>query len=192
MNRIFVLMGKSASGKDSIFKELTSGEGGKLRTVIPYTTRPLREGERDGIEYRFSNEEAFLELKDKGRVIEDRSYETVQGIWRYFTVDDGSFEDGSDIILIGTLESFVSIRDYFKGTKAVVPIYIECDDGDRLIRAVNREKNSPAPDYRELCRRFLADDIDFSDEKLRAAGVDHRIKNDDLKQCVRDIKELIG
>ena len=192
MNRIFVLMGKSASGKDSIFKELTSGEGGKLRTVIPYTTRPLREGERDGIEYRFSNEETFLELKDKGRVIEDRSYETVQGIWRHFTVDDGSFEDGSDIILIGTLESFVSIRDYFKGTKAVVPIYIECDDGDRLIRAVNREKNSPAPDYRELCRRFLADDIDFSDEKLRAAGVDHRIKNDDLKQCVRDIKELIG
>ncbi|MBQ9549510.1 MAG: guanylate kinase [Lachnospiraceae bacterium] len=192
MNRIFVLMGKSASGKDSIFRELTEGGSGKLKTVIPYTTRPLREGEKDGVEYRFSDEDTFRELKKKGRVIEDRSYNTVQGLWRYFTVDDGSFGDGSDIVLIGTLDSFISIRDYFKDSRTVVPIYIECDDGDRLIRAVKREKKRLSPDYRELCRRFLADDLDFSEERLEAAGVGVRIKNDDLKQCVRDIKELIG
>ncbi len=192
MNRIFVLMGKSASGKDSIFRKLTRGSSGNLKTVIPYTTRPLREGERDGVEYRFSDENTFRQLKDKGRVIEDRSYNTVQGLWRYFTVDDGSFEGENDIVLIGTLESFVSIRDYFAGIRSVIPIYIECDDGDRLIRAVKREKKRLIPDYRELCRRFLADDLDFSEERLEAAGVRLRIKNNDLKQCVRDIKELIG
>ncbi len=191
MNRIFVLMGKSASGKDSIFRELIKEEG-KLNTILPYTTRPIREGEKDGVEYRFSDEKTFNELKAAGKIIEDRSYDTVKGLWRYFTVDDGSFDKDGDFIMIGTLDTFLSIRDYFGDRKKVIPIYIECDDGDRLIRAINREKKRKVPEYRELCRRFLADDEDFSEEKLEAAGVRIRIKNDDFDRCVREVRSETG
>lgn len=191
MNRIFVLMGKSASGKDSVFRELTENKEKVIRTVIPYTTRPLREGEKDGVEYRFSSEEEFEKLKNSGKIIEDRSYNTVKGLWRYFTVDDGSFDSGEDIILIGTVDTFLSIKEYFAGRKEVIPLYIECDDGERLIRAVMREKKRENPDYRELCRRFLADDEDFSEERLRDAGIRIRIENKDLSNCAEEVRKHI-
>ncbi len=192
MNRIFVLIGKSASGKDCIFQEIIKKHRGSLRTIIPYSTRPMRDGEKDGQEYHFTDEKGFNRLREAGKIIEDRHYDTVMGLWRYFTVDDGSFDDGTDVLLIGTIEAYVSIRDYFSGRREVVPIYIECDDGDRLIRAVNREKTRAVPQYRELCRRFLTDDEDFSEEKIEKAGISCRIFNRDLDRCVREVDEVIG
>ncbi len=183
MNRIIVLMGKSASGKDSVFGKILEKYGDNLKTIIPYTTRPMREGEEDGREYHFVGEEDYEKNKKAGRIIEDRGYNTVHGLWRYFTVSDGAFDGESDVFLIGTLDTFLSLKKYFKEKKEILPIYIECDDGDRLIRAVNREKIRENPDYRELCRRFLSDDEDFSEEKLKSAGVEIRIYNKDLSEC---------
>ncbi len=191
MSRIIVLMGKSASGKDSVYKKLAASYGDRIRTLVPYTTRPMREGEENGRDYFFIKEEEYEGLKKDKRVIEERCYDTVEGPWRYLTVNDGSFDGDEDILLIGTLEAYLSIREFFGEDKEVIPVYIECDDGDRLIRAVNREKKREKPRYRELCRRFIADDEDFSEDKLEKAGVTIRIRNDDLDRCVRDVAEII-
>lgn len=191
MNRIFILLGKSSSGKDSIFQEIIKSHGNSLRTVVPYTTRPMREGEVDGKEYHFTDEKGFFAFKEAGKIIEDRQYDTVQGIWRYFTVDDGSFDSDGDLLLIGTVDSCISIREYFKDRKEVLPLYIECDDGDRLIRAVNREKKRSVPQYRELCRRFLADEEDFSEERIAAAKIAAGFFNRDLKECVSEVEGYI-
>ena len=56
MGRIYYLLGKSATGKDTLYKEILKRRP-KLRTVTMYTTRPIREGETDGVEYYFSGEE---------------------------------------------------------------------------------------------------------------------------------------
>ena len=191
MNRIFVLMGKSSSGKDSIFRELMKMYGGKLKTVVPYTTRPMRDGEENGDEYVFTDDKEFESLRSAGKIIEERSYHTIQGLWRYFTVNDGSFDDDTDVMLIGTIDTYLSISRYFKDKKTVIPVYIECDDGERLIRAVNREKKRQEPQYRELCRRFLSDDEDFSEENLKKAGIDKSFLNDDLMRCVKEIAESL-
>ena len=66
--------------------------------------------------------------------------------------------------MIGTLEAYLQIRDYF-GKEKVVPIYIEVEDGERLSRALGREKLQKEPKYEEMCRRFLADAADFSEER---------------------------
>lgn len=50
MGHIFYVMGKSASGKDTIYKILRERLP-QIRTVVPYTTRPIRAGERYGVEY---------------------------------------------------------------------------------------------------------------------------------------------
>ena len=192
MNRIFVLMGKSSSGKDSIFRELMKMYKGRLKTVVPYTTRPMREGEENGDEYVFTDEKEYEKLKSSGKIIEERSYQTVQGLWRYYTVNDGSFDGEEDVLIIGTIDTCLSIRDFFGDRKTVIPLYIECDDGDRLIRAVNREKKREEPQYRELCRRFLSDDEDFSEENLNKAGVRSRFFNDDLMRCVKEIAESLN
>ena len=186
MGRIYCLMGKSASGKDTVYRALLTETDLSLREVVLYTTRPIRSGETDGITYHFCTEEDARALSDAGKVIEMRTYQTVHGPWSYFTVDDGQIDlDTSDYLLIGTLESFEKIRSYF-GAERVAGIYIYTDDGLRLSRALERERKQAEPKYAELCRRFLADEQDFSEEKLEAAGIDIRIENQELADTVKE------
>lgn len=185
MGKIFYLMGKSASGKDTIYKKVKE-QLPKLRTIVIYTTRPIREGERDGVEYFFVDDNRLQQLQEVGKVIELREYNTVHGIWKYFTADDGQFDREDHLIAIGTLESYVQLKQYF-GDEKLVPIYIEVEDGLRLERALLRERQQKQPKYEELCRRFLADAADFSVEKLSEAGINHKYFNIDMDKCINEI-----
>ena len=189
MNKIIYLMGKSASGKDTVYRELLKRFPG-FRRLIPCTTRPRREGERDGEEYRFVTEEQLDAFEKSGKLVEKRVYETVAGPWIYATVDweETDAESGSAVIGIGTLESYLKLRSYY-GAERMLPVYIEVDDGTRLQRALDREKQQKDPNYAELCRRFLADQQDFSEEKLREAGILKRYRNDELPNCLARIAE---
>lgn len=181
-------MGKSATGKDTIYKELLKRIP-QLKRVILYTTRPSREGEKDGEEYYFTDKERFLEFCNAGKVIEERTYETMYGPWTYFTLDDGQIDikGKNNYLMIGTLESYKKTRNYF-GPDSLVPIYIEVEDGERLIRAVKREQEQKVPGYGELCRRFLADEEDFKEENLLNCGIYQRFTNDELEQCLKEIR----
>ena len=72
-----------------------------------------------------------------------------------------------------------------------MPVYIEVEDGRRLLRAIEREQRQSEPRYAELCRRFLADTEDFSEEKLKGVGRDDRFINENLEDCLRKISERI-
>lgn len=192
MGKIVYLMGKSSTGKDTIYKRLLMDAGLPLKTIVPYTTRPIRVKETEGVEYHFTDEEGFQNLQQAGKVIEQRAYHTYHGLWRYFTVDDGqiNLEEGN-YIYIGTLESFNSTVKYF-GRDCLVPVLIELDDGVRLQRALDREKKQEHPKYEEMCRRFLADSEDFSEQKIEEAGIgEARFYNDDLEECTREIVSYI-
>lgn len=190
MGRIFYIMGKSSSGKDTIYKRL-SARRPDMKRIIPYTTRPVREGETDGVEYFFVDQKRLNDLMDEGRVIEVRSYDTKCGIWTYFTADDGQINlDRHDYLVIGTLVSYRALRDYF-GSDKLVPIYIEVEDGLRLYRALQRERKEKVPKYAEMCRRFLADSEDFSEDNLRKAGIERRFENLDLDACLEEINRYI-
>lgn len=191
MGKIVYLMGKSSTGKDTIFKRLLEDDRLNLRTIVPYTTRPVRDGETNGVEYFFTDEGGFQLLKAQGKVIEDRTYRTYYGLWRYFTVDDGQLaQDEKNCIMIGTLEAYNKLKDYF-GKDRLLPIMVELDDGVRLQRALNREISQENPKYEEMCRRFLADSEDFSEEKIREAGITRRFENDNLDRCLGEIREYI-
>ena len=191
MGKIFCIMGKSATGKDTIYKRLLQNSELGLKKIVSYTTRPIREGEEEGVEYHFTDVQTLKLLEEQGKVIECRSYDTIYGIWYYFMVKDSQIDlTQNDYLIIGTLESYLKIRDYF-GKEKVVPIYIELEDGERLTRALIREKTQREPKYEELCRRFLADCQDFSYEKLEKAGIGKYYANDDLESCIDEIKEQI-
>ena len=191
MGKIVYLMGKSSSGKDTVYKRLLEQKDFSFRTVVLYTTRPIRVGETDGVEYHFTDEAGFRKLKQTGRVIEDRLYHTVQGEWRYFTVArEEEFEADADYLMIGTLESYEKVCGRF-GRERMVPVLIELDDGVRLQRALDRERAQEVPQYEEMCRRFLADEQDFNGEKIRAAGIKRRFVNDNLDGCLTEILEYI-
>ena len=191
MGKIFYLMGKSSSGKDTIYKELLQ-RFPKMKRIVLYTTRPRREGERDGVEYFFTDEEKLQQFRNQGQLIEERSYHTQYGVWSYFTADDGQIDLNSGNYLgIGTLESFQKMKCYY-GKESVIPVYIEVEDGERLIRAIRREQEQETPKYKELCRRFLADEEDFSEEKIKEADIQKRFVNDDLDLCVENIIKYIN
>ena len=152
---LYVLMGKSASGKDTIFKKLLDIPELNLKKIVPYTTRPLRSGELDGYDYHFVSRNTMYELEAAGKIIEHRCYHTVHGDWHYFTADDGINIKGSERFLtIGTLEAYVKLREYY-GAKNVTPIYIYVDDFERISRSLKREQKQEAPSVSEVCRSFL-------------------------------------
>lgn len=190
MGKIYYMMGKSSSGKDTLFKEVSSRMP-ELLTVIPYTTRPIREGEENGVEYYFTDEDTLHLYQKQGKVIELRSYNTVHGIWHYFTVDDGQIDLArQDYIMIGTLESYEKLRNYY-GAESLVPFYIEVEDAERLMRAIKREQEQDKPSYLEVCRRFIADAEDFAEENLKRLGIVRRFQNDNKEQCLEEIIEVI-
>lgn len=191
MGRIFCIIGKSSTGKDTIYKKLLKNPTLHLRRLVPYTTRPIREGERDGVEYHFSTVEELERFKTENKIIECRSYDTVHGIWYYFMVKDNQVNlEKNNYLIIGTLQSFMLTRNYF-GKDRVIPIYVDIEDGERLSRALRRERRQKEPSYEEMCRRFLADSRDFSEENLRAAGIERYFYNRSLNECIGEITQYI-
>ncbi|MBQ3028289.1 MAG: guanylate kinase [Lachnospiraceae bacterium] len=196
MGKIYVLMGKSATGKDTVFKRLIGMKELALRTVVGYTTRPIRRGEADGKEYFFVSVEKWQELQKENKVIESRTYHTVVGDWHYFTVDDGQIDlEGQDYLFISTLSGYEQLKKFY-GEDVVLPLYVEVEDDQRLWRSICRERRQAKPNYDEVCRRFLADQQDFSEEEIIRLGIGKRSRNSDLDECVktiaRDIADLKG
>lgn len=191
MGKIYCLMGKSSSGKDSIYQKLLEDPKLGLQRIVPYTTRPIREGEEEGVAYHFVTEDALERYLAAGRVVELRAYHTMQGVWKYFTIWEEEMDlSKNSYLVIGTLESWHAMCAYF-GREQMVSIYIEVEDGERLQRALLRERTQKNPMYAELCRRYLADEEDFSEQKLIEEKITTRFQNEDFGTCLDEIKLFI-
>lgn len=188
MGKIYAVLGKSATGKDTIYKRLLENEALSLKEVVTYTTRPMRNGEKNGVEYWFTTEEELREYERQGKVIEQKCFHTVCGDWYYYTVDDGQVDlSKSDyLMIITTLERYENTRAFY-GKEKIVPIYVELDTGIRLERALMREKQQKEPKFLEICRRFLADENDFPEELIHKLEIEKRYQNKDLNQCLSEI-----
>jgi hypothetical protein len=97
--------------------------------------------------------------------------------------------ENGDYLTIETLEGYNALKKYYGNS--VVPLYLEVEDSERLIRSIMREREQRSPDYNELCRRFLADSEDFSEKKLIESGIIYRFQNIDAEKCANDIKKFI-
>ena len=187
---IYCVIGKSASGKDSLFKAILHKQPIPLKTIITYTTRPIRSHEQNGVEYFFVSTEQFCKMREQGLVIEYRCYNTVFGDWYYFTADDGQISESDNYLLIMTLEGYSSLCKYF-GNDRIISIYINVEDGLRLERALARERQQEKPAYAEMCRRFLSDTVDFSEENLKKLHITNCFENDEFDSCLEKICNYI-
>lgn len=195
MGKIFYVMGKSSSGKDTIYKSILDRMQSKknIKTLTIYTTRPMRAGESQGKEYHFVNESTWNELNKAGKIIESRIYKRVQDEVKYFTVDDENINlHDINYIGIGTLESYEQMCNYY-GAEIMTPIYIQVEDGQRLLRAIEREsqQEKEIQNFKEICRRYIADEDDFSQEKLEQLKIQPRFENKILEECTNIILEYI-
>ena len=159
MGILFCLVGKSGSGKDTLYRAILERAQGEIAPVVLWTTRPRRSQEQEGREYHFVTEETMRRMECQGRVLEKRAYETMAGTWYYFTADFSL--DGGDYLMINTPQGVEALRHRF-GREQVIPCYLRVEEGELLRRSLLREERQQTRRYGELCRRFLADQQDFA------------------------------
>jgi guanylate kinase len=187
---IFCLMGKSSSGKDTIKKYLLEKDK-DLSAMIPFTTRPPRKGEKNHIDYEFINREDFAARDD---ILEHRMYQVnlsngEKDTWYY----GHFFPTENYSLMIGTLETYNFMKSNFRNQYVIIPIYITISEEDRLYRMILRENKNEVKNYKELSRRFIKDQSDFSMENLEKSNItkEYIFANNDLKSDGKDIYNFI-
>ncbi len=191
MGKIVLFMGPSSSGKDAIKRRLIKDNKFCFKEMIMSTTRPKRTGEVEGREYYFKTVEEMLKLEEEGKIIEKRKYDTAYGPWYYFTTSSSIDLEHYNYIGSNTLEGLDEFVKFY-GLDNIISFLIKVDDGIRLERALNRERKEKYPKYKELCRRFLADDIDFREENINKREITSIIYNNgSIDNTIGEIEKVL-
>lgn len=150
--KIIALMGKAGSGKDTVLRKLMEEYPDKLHEIISCTTRPPREGEKNGINYYFLSVEEFTEKVLNGDMIEA----TMFNDWHYGTMKSALDSEKWNIGVFNPdgIRCLQEEKDI-----ELVTYWISACDKTRLIRQLEREEN---PDIDEIIRRFKTDKEDFN------------------------------
>lgn len=153
--KIAIIIGKTGSGKDSIFKELQ--ESDTLHKVISTTTRPMREYEEDGVDYHFIDRYDFLAQDNLDKFLDTSLFNS----WYYGTnIDD--LDENKINILVGDNSRLLDLLTN-DSVEAII-FYIEASDKERLMRCLTREEN---PDVHEIVRRFAAEEEDYGSKEFQ-------------------------
>ena len=151
--KLVALFGKSGAGKDTIQNWMVSNLQ-DTHKLISYTTRPPRDNEVDNQDYHFISVKEFNYMKEKNLFLETTEFRG----WYYGTSIESLNENKINIGVFNP-SGVKNILDNFQNQILVFPIEIWAPNKSRLIRSLARENN---PDCLEICRRFLADEEDFS------------------------------
>jgi len=188
--KIYCIIGESCTGKDTVLTKLLQTRK-DLTPIITYTTRPMRDGEKNGKEYYFVTKQSFDKLWSSYSIIEYRKYNTIHGEWLYFTARDNQIDEKSDkkYIIITTLYGVKKFKELYGN--CVIPIHLYVNDRDRILRCFARETNG-SNDYVEMCRRFVSDTKDYSQEMFDKFKIpDTRIINNDINLTIDEINKII-
>lgn len=174
---IYCLLGESASGKSTIEKRI---ENYGMNRIISTTTRPIREGEKHGVDYYYVTEEEF-----KKNV--DRYYETTEYRKWHYCIDPVANQIDLSKNYICVIEPLGLEKLINKiGKENVVSIYIKTQDKERLLRSLKRENNT---DCYEVCRRFISDLDLFKDIENK---VDYIVENNKVSDAINKVLKIIG
>ena len=168
MYNIIALMGEAGSGKDRTLQEMIK-KYPRLHEIISCTTRPMRQGEANGVNYYYYTTDQFAQKIIDGEMLECAVFND----WCYGTSYEALRSDG--VINIGVfnptgIESLLAIPDC-----RVIVFRIGADDKTRLLRQLNREED---PDVREVIRRFQADYKDFDHIEFDYIYLENKTKKD--------------
>lgn len=183
MNNLFLICGKSNSGKDTLVNAVMNNAFIKdIKKAVSFTTRPKRIGEYDGVHYNFITEQDFEEKLKEGEILEYESYfiESENTNWLYGSTRS-ELTKSDNVIAIVNPKGLKSILATDLGIKATT-ILIECDDRTRLLRALERDS-----DVKEIVNRFNRDERDFDDMSL----YDYKIINENFCSAYNFLTKIL-
>lgn len=190
MNKLFMLLGRSSCGKDTLMKRVIAE--GLAYPLIYHTTRPRREGEVNGVQYFFGDDNDFKKSKKSDSILEYRSYNVHGSVWYYWTEYDIQFRQDKNLICTGTLDMLKSYRDKIIDYD-IIPIMITVNDLLLVERALGREKQMATPNIVEMCRRYISDYEDYSSDKVRESNIQYFISNDSsIEESTNKLFEIVN
>lgn len=192
MAKFIALVGKSACGKNRI-QETLLNKLPYLKNIVSITSRPMREGEIDGVDYHFVSHEEIMNQLLNDQLIEHRVYypEHSDEEWIY-GISENSIDLESDNIYIAILD-IRGLQEFanFVSKDNVISFYINTSAKTRMLRSLEREPNMSDEQVMEVCRRALADDKDFD---MACKYVDFCLTNEteeDFNGCIDILTQWI-
>ena len=187
--KIFCLMGFSSVGKDTILKQVLK-DMDDVKPIISTTTRPMRKGETEGVEYYFIDDTEFFRRGTD--FVEQRIYHTKvkengvekDATWRY-GIERMELEKDDYLIVIVDSVGYKELKNYV-GNGRIVPIFISAPQEELKARALARG------DLEAEVDRRLKDDYErFMDFRVRT--VYHEVKNTNgrLEEAIKEVENII-
>lgn len=182
MRKIFAVMGKASTGKDTLTKMLS--ETLELPIALSFTTRPMRVGEKQGVEYNFISDDDFWDLHGCDLLAEYTSYEVASGETWHYGLTKEELEKAEYVLVIVNPDGFRQLTEIY-GDK-VCSILIDAPADVRIKRYLDRDTVTEEK-AEECCRRFLADNKDFKD-----ISTNHCVTNvGDLESVYKKLESIV-
>lgn len=182
---MIILLGKSASGKDTVVNNLIHNYG--YEKIITWTTRPMRPGEKQNLTYHFTDDEDFEEKIEEGFFAEWKKYNSVFGTWYYGTAVQDITNNPNNKIIILTPSGYEDIKEYINDEE-ILSVYL-----DSSLRTLYKRLKFRGDNPKEIKRRLLHDIKDFKGIKNKVNVV---IKNntrdlDELTELIKDMHDIV-
>ena len=182
---MIILLGKSASGKDTVVNNLIHNYG--YEKIITWTTRPMRPGEKQDVTYHFTDDEDFEEKIEEGFFAEWKKYNSVFGTWYYGTAVQDITNNSNNKIIILTPSGYEDIKEYINDEE-ILSVYL-----DSSLRTLYKRLKFRGDNPKEIKRRLLHDIKDFKGIKNKVNVV---IKNntrdlDELTELIKDMHDIV-
>jgi len=176
---LFVITAPSGAGKTSLIEALVRDDP-SLKLSISYTTRAPRPGEKDGVDYHFVDDDAFLAMRERGEFLESAQ---VHG-YRYGTskgVITAALAKGEDLILEIDWQGARQVRAIYPDCVGIFILPPSIEELERRMRARGQDSDSVIRRRLEAARG----------EMEHAGEFDYAIINKDFQTAQRELAEII-
>lgn len=147
---MFIIVGKTCSGKNRVALELTKRG---YKRCITYTTRPVREKEKQDVDYHFITDEEFKRMEKDGFFAETKAYSTVLGEWHYGSAIE-DYKDDDNLFIILTPDGVANIESKLSFAPKIIYLYANN-------RTIEERLKARGDNAKEAKRRIVSDNADF-------------------------------
>jgi len=176
---LYTVSAPSGAGKTSLVRALLDREPG-LVLSISHTTRPRRDGERDGVDYYFVDEARFVHMVEEDAFLEHaRVFDNRYGTSRQSVEEQ--LAAGRDVLLEIDWQGAQQVRGRVPGA---IPVFILPPSREALVERLQGR----GLDSEEVIARRMAAAID---EMSHYDECDYLVVNDDFETALGDLQSIV-
>ena len=181
--KVLVVVGPSGVGKDTVMQKILEKYPNYFKKGTTHTTRNIRPGEKDGVNYYFVTKEQFLQLEKENKLVENNLYNN-----NYYGLSKMELEKAAKLDKI--MYVIIDINGANSVYKLKIPaIYIA------IIPPSEEELEKRLKGRGTENEEIIQGRLNIAKEELRkineATFFNYKIINNNLDQCVAELEEKL-